>query len=102
VTAGELPEPALKALREAMSRDAGVVRDAAGLTRLVDLIGALEAAHGRSAPLVAARFVAAGALARRESRGAHFRADFTEPQLPRRAFATISEIERPGMRYAAE
>ena len=33
-------------LRAAMSADAGVVRDAAGLTRLIALIDRLEAAHG--------------------------------------------------------
>ncbi|MBI1197427.1 MAG: L-aspartate oxidase [Phenylobacterium sp.] len=102
VTAGELPAPALKTLREAMSRDAGVMRDAQGLTRLLDLIGALEAAHGRSAPLIAARFIAAGALARRESRGAHFRTDFTDSQQPRRTFATLGDIDRQDLRYAAE
>ncbi len=102
VAAADLPGPALQALRQAMSRDAGVVRDAAGLTRLIDLIDALEAAHGRSAPLVAARFVAAAALARRESRGGHFRADFPGALPPARSFLTLAEVERPGLKYAAE
>jgi L-aspartate oxidase len=102
VTGADLPPAALKALREAMSRDAGVVRDDAGLTRLTALIEALEAAHGRSAPLVAARFVAAGALARRESRGGHFRSDFTESEPPRRSFVTLRQVEPSGLRYAAE
>ena len=102
VAAAELPATALRTLREAMSRDAGVVRDGAGLTRLLDLISALEAAHGRSAPLVAARFVAVGALARRESRGGHFRSDFTDSQPPRRSFVTLRQIEQSGLRYAAE
>ncbi len=44
--------------------DAGVVRDAAGLSRLLGVLDALEAAHGRSAPLVAARLTAVTALAR--------------------------------------
>jgi L-aspartate oxidase len=102
VAATDLPAAALKALREAMSRDAGVVRDGAGLTRLLDLIDALEATYGRSAPLVAARFVAAGALSRQESRGGHFRSDFPDSQPPRRSFATLRQIERSGLRYAAE
>jgi len=102
VAATDLPAAALKALREAMSRDAGVVRDAAGLTRLLDLIDALEATYGRSAPLVAARFVAAGALARQESRGGHYRSDFPDTQPPRRSFVTLRQIERSGLRYAAE
>ncbi|HEX7884710.1 MAG TPA: L-aspartate oxidase, partial [Phenylobacterium sp.] len=48
VTAMNLPQEALQALRHAMSRDAGVVRDGAGLARLLELIGDLEAQHGRS------------------------------------------------------
>jgi L-aspartate oxidase len=44
--------------------DAGVIRTAGGLERL------------RGAPALLPRLVAEAALARRESRGAHFRADF--------------------------
>ena len=68
------------ALRELMWREAGLVRDAAGLERL------------RAAPDVLARLVAESALYRAESRGAHFRAD-----LPREdpAFAGHVVI-RPG------
>ena len=67
-------------LRELMWREAGLVRDAAGLERL------------RAAPNVLARLVAESALYRAESRGAHFRAD-----LPREdpAFAGHVVI-RPG------
>lgn len=102
VTAADLPAAALKALRDAMSRDAGVIRDADGLNRLLDLIDALEGAHGRSAPLVAARLVVAAALAREESRGGHFRADFPQAQAPARTFLTLADVERPGLRFAAE
>lgn len=70
-----LPGPALQRLRQAMSADAGVERDAAGLSRLIALIDRLEARYGDADALVAARFVAAAALAREESRGGHFRAD---------------------------
>jgi L-aspartate oxidase len=61
----EAPEPAAatRATREALWRDAGVVRDAAGLGRL------LEDPH----PL--ARLIARCGLAREESRGAHLRSD---------------------------
>jgi L-aspartate oxidase len=51
-------------LREAMWRDAGLVRDAAGLGELA------------GSPHTLARLIAKGGLARRESRGGHFRADF--------------------------
>ena len=74
-----LPAKALAMLRQGMSRDAGVVRDAEGLTRLIGEIAALESLHGCAAPLVAARLVAVNALARTESRGAHFRADAPAP-----------------------
>jgi L-aspartate oxidase len=51
------------AIRRELWRDAGLVRDAAGLERL------------RRAPHLLTRLIAESALARTESRGAHFRAD---------------------------
>ncbi|HEY1929801.1 MAG TPA: L-aspartate oxidase [Caulobacteraceae bacterium] len=72
----DLTESTLLDLRRRMSRDAGVVRDAAGLTRLLAWLSAAETLCGPALPLTAARLVAEGALARRESRGAHFRADY--------------------------
>ena len=57
-------EPVTAELRGALWRNCGLVRDAAGLEQL------------RSAPHLLARLVAESALAREESRGSHFRADF--------------------------
>lgn len=94
VTAPELSDEALGILRRAMSRDAGVVRDAAGLADLIGLIDGLAAKHGQAAALVAARLVAQSALARCESRGAHFRADFPEADVPVRTFVTLAEAEK--------
>ncbi len=74
----DLPDAALAELRTAMSVDCGVVRDAAGLTRLIRLIDRLEAAHGAPPALVAARLIAKAALARRESRGGHYRSDYPQ------------------------
>jgi L-aspartate oxidase len=88
--APDLPNAAVQSLRRAMSEGAGVVRDAAGLTRLVAEIAALEAAHGEALPLVAARLVAEGALGRRESRGAHFRADHPQPGPAVRSRVTLA------------
>jgi L-aspartate oxidase len=51
-------------LRHALWEDAGVIRSAEGLNRLL------------SAPALLPRLVAESALARRESRGGHFRADY--------------------------
>ncbi|MBI4171894.1 MAG: FAD-binding protein, partial [Actinobacteria bacterium] len=69
----ESVEPVTPELRHAFWRDCGLVRDAAGLERL------------RRAPHVLARLAAESALARRESRGVHFRADFPleDPALAR-------------------
>ncbi len=91
MTAPELPPEALQALRLAMSRDAGVIRDAMGLERLLGEIVALQARHGRAAALVAARLVAEAALARRESRGGHFRSDFPEAHAAERTFLTAGD-----------
>jgi L-aspartate oxidase len=71
-----LPVEALQTLRRAMSRDAGVVRDQAGLTRLMAEIAAMERAYGPASELIAARLIVSAALDRRESRGGHFRADY--------------------------
>jgi len=99
----KLPAEALQTLRNAMSRDAGVIRDAQGLARLVALIDELEALHGRSPALVAARLVAACALARTESRGGHYRADAPALQAPVRTFVTLADIEpAAALKYAAE
>jgi len=57
------PEPVTPEIRQALWQDAGLVRDAAGLERL------------RRAPHLLTRLIAAAALARTESRGAHFRVD---------------------------
>jgi len=74
-------------LRQAMWRDAGLVRDQPGLERLQ-----------RSAHPVA-RMVAVSALARRESRGGHFRVDFPheDPEL-----TGLHTVLRPGCEPAFE
>ena len=63
-------------LRVRMSRDAGVVRDEAGLTDLTAWIADQIARFGPAPSLVAADLIAQAALARAESRGGHFRADY--------------------------
>jgi succinate dehydrogenase/fumarate reductase flavoprotein subunit len=85
-------------LRSVMWDKAGLVRDAAGLTAALGEIDRIDAAldevgvPGRPAlnlawqdwlnlrsQTVTARLIVLSALARRESRGAHFRSDFPEP-----------------------
>jgi L-aspartate oxidase len=65
------PEQPTASTREALWRDAGLRRDAAGLTELAQ------------DPFPLARLIAAACLAREESRGAHQRTDFpdTDPAL---------------------
>jgi L-aspartate oxidase len=76
-------EASVRRLRQAMSAGVGVMRDKASLAAALGEIAAVEAA-ARSRQLtnmaVAARLVAAAALAREESRGGHYRADFPEPR----------------------
>jgi L-aspartate oxidase len=72
VLAPDLPPRVLAHLRVAMSARAGVIRDAAGLGELLTWIDA----QPRALPLITARLAAEGALARRESRGGHFRSDY--------------------------
>lgn len=79
-----LPDPALVLrLRRAMTAGAGVVRDGPGLTTCLREIAAIEAAQPDSAVLsnmtATATLIAAAALMRRESRGAHCRSD--HPQI---------------------
>jgi L-aspartate oxidase len=91
----DLPASAMAGLRTAMSRDVGVVRDAAGLERALGLVEALGAEHGPVPCLIAARLVITAALARRESRGAHFRSDAEASiEPPRRTFVTLNADDR--------
>lgn len=96
----DLPDAALGRLRQAMSRDAGVVRDAGGLIRLMGEIDALEARYGAAGPLIAARLTAACALQRRESRGGHFRSDAAPQAQPQRTFVRLADLV--ACRHAAE
>ena len=58
-----------------MTQWCGVRRTAKGLSQLLEQIDTLIDQVGRANPLVAARMIAASALAREESRGGHYRDD---------------------------
>ena len=75
-----LPAPTPE-LREAMWRDAGLVRDGSALERLV------------GSPHSVSALVAQSALVRRESRGGHFRADYPHEDS---ALDRLHTVHRPG------
>lgn len=78
------PDPDPAATRDLLWRDAGIERDAEGLSHLAD------------SPNLLVRLIGAGALARRETRGAHHRIDFpeTDPTLDFQHFV-IGSDDRP-------
>jgi L-aspartate oxidase len=103
VTLPDLPsakalDPALVArLRRVMTDGAGVIRSADGLSDTLAQIARIEADRPECAVLrnmtATATLIAAAALARRESRGAHFRSDFPDPAgaAGRRSLMTLAD-----------
>jgi L-aspartate oxidase len=86
-------------LRDAMTRYAGLERDADGLEELLGVIERLERGSGGEPALLnmtaAAKLVATGALARRESRGGHCRGDYPDALEPaRRNFMSLVDAEK--------
>jgi len=83
------PPAATPETRAALWRDAGVVRDADGLRRLLD------------SPHPLARLIALCALEREESRGAHLRSDFPEldPALDHRHVVLAGDSQPAWQRW---
>jgi L-aspartate oxidase len=83
-------------LRAAMNGYVGLERNAEGLGKALAVIARLEQASGGEPALLnmlaAARLVTAGALAREESRGGHWRSDFPLTRKDgARSFMTLAE-----------
>jgi L-aspartate oxidase len=105
--ARELVAP--RPLRGAMSQHVGLERHEEGLLRAAAVIGGIErAANGEPALLnmtAAAKLAVAAALARHESRGAHFRSDYPYPAAEaRRTHLTLAQADdmlRSSIRNAA-
>lgn len=91
------PDPAQEqGLRAMMSAKVGVIRDRDGLTEAVHAFAALEADATSTAlanMATAALLVATAALARTESRGAHYRSDYPaeNPQRAERSMTTLAQ-----------
>lgn len=88
---------AVKKLRQTMTDNVGVVREANGLKKALRTIAQLEQHHGDSLSFrnmcATATLIATGALLREESRGAHERLDFpdTKPELAKSTQLTLEE-----------
>jgi L-aspartate oxidase len=97
-------------VRDLLWRKTGLVRSAEGLAEAAERLQRLEEVgfRGELRNLVeVGRLVSVAALAREESRGAHYRADFPDPDPTwrRRQASTAAEIlrggDRPALREAA-
>jgi L-aspartate oxidase len=97
----ELNEPLLVELRTRMQGQVGVVRDAAGLGATLDWLTAAHADVGPARAIIAARLITAGALARHESRGGHYRSDFPDTASPHRTFIRRGQDGLPLIHHAA-
>lgn len=96
VDGGEaVDEAAVARLRRAMTDGVGVVRTAEGLKAALRVIAEIEAgacSESLRNMTATATLIAAAALARQESRGGHFRADFpkTDPDMAKRTHLTLA------------
>ncbi len=100
-TPPEMNELAMIELRKRMHAQVGVVRESKGLAATLDWIDAARANVGASRALTAAGLIAAGALARQESRGGHYRSDFPDTAAPHRTFIRKDADGAPAIQHSA-
>ncbi|BCJ90890.1 L-aspartate oxidase [Terrihabitans soli] len=92
--------PAMRQLREMMSRHVGVLRDGDGLKRALSYLRDID--RDATAPIKLRNMaqtgllIAAAAYQRHESRGAQARLDYpdTDPKLAKRTFITLEDARR--------
>ncbi len=103
----EQERAAISTLRHAMIEYVGVERNEDGLKKALAMIQEAEKQCVRPSILnmmTAAKVVAASALRRTESRGAHFRTDYpqTDAAQAKRSYITLAEVEDIAAAAAAE
>ncbi|HEX9882176.1 MAG TPA: L-aspartate oxidase [Hyphomicrobium sp.] len=100
--------PVVAKLRRTMSEHVGVERTRSGLAHAIGVLHEIEHQAGGDSVLanmaLAARFIAAGALQREESRGSHARRDFpdTNPALATRSYLHLDDVDRLAAEAASE
>lgn len=100
ISAAPIEAPMAAQLRHIMSAYVGVERNAGGLAFALGEIARLERAAGASNLFgniaTTAKLIAAAAFAREESRGGHYRSDFTSARAAwcHRTFITLKEATR--------
>jgi L-aspartate oxidase len=99
--------PVPRALRETLTRFAGLERDADGLAKALRQIAQIERAGGHEASLLnmtaTAKMVVAGALQRKESRGGHYRSDYPQTDATgSRNFMTLADADRVAAEAGSE
>jgi L-aspartate oxidase len=97
----EMNELSMIELRKRMHSHVGVIRTAQGLAATLDWINAATVNVGAARALTTSRLIVAGALAREESRGGHYRSDFPKTLEPHRTFIRRGESGLPLIQHSA-